>query len=48
MTHQVLASLLPQTSEELKGLLEMALTKQKEALVAHWGENVDEEAKLDR
>eukprot|EP00904_Undaria_pinnatifida_P007190 jgi/Undpi1/3600/HiC_scaffold_16.g06971.m1 len=35
-------------SEELKGLLELALTKQKEALVAHWGENMDEEAKIDR
>lgn len=40
--------LLLQSSEELKGLLERALMKQKEALVAHWGENVDEEGKIDR
>ena len=32
----------------MKGLLELALTKQKEALVAHWGENMDEEAKIER
>lgn len=34
--------------EELKGLLELALTKQKEALLAHWGENMDEERNIDR
>lgn len=37
-----------QDSEELKGLLELALTKQKEALLAHWGENMDEEGNIDR
>ena len=37
-----------QTSEELKGLLETALAKQKEALIAHWGQNVDEEGRIDR
>ncbi|CAM9363331.1 unnamed protein product [Pylaiella littoralis] len=36
------------SSEELKGLLETAFTKQKEALVSHWGENVDEKEKIDR
>lgn len=40
--------LLYQSSEELKGLLETALTTQKEALIAHWGKNVAEEAKIDR
>lgn len=39
---------MPQDCEELKGLLELALTKQKEALLTHWGENMDEEAKIDR
>ncbi|CAM9581475.1 unnamed protein product [Ectocarpus sp. 12 AP-2014] len=36
------------SSEELKGLLETALTTQKEALIAHWGKNVAEEANIDR
>ncbi|CAM9168007.1 unnamed protein product [Ascophyllum nodosum] len=36
------------TSEELKKLLEVALTKQKEALVAHWGMGVAEEANINR
>lgn len=40
--------LLRQSSEELKGLLEVAFTKQKEALVAHWGQGVDEEAKINK
>lgn len=39
---------LRQSSEELKGLLEVAFTKQKEALIAHWGQGVDEEAKIDK
>lgn len=36
------------TSEDLKQLLETALTKQKEELVAHWGQGLEEEAKIDR
>lgn len=27
--------------------MEIALAKQKEALIAHWGENVDEEGRID-
>lgn len=48
MTSGVSTLLLYQSSEELKGLLETAFTKQKEALVSHWGENADEEGEIDR
>jgi len=41
------SSLRVQSSEELKGLLETALANQKEALIAHWGGNVDEEGRID-
>lgn len=43
-----LPSVVCQTSAELKALLEKAFTAQKEALVAHWGGNADEEGKIDR
>lgn len=49
-TH-LLVSLPPvvcQSSEELKTLLETAFKAQREALVAHRGENSDEEGKIDR
>eukprot|EP00752_Nemacystus_decipiens_P009402 g8405.t1 len=36
------------SSEELKSLLETAFKAQKEALVAHWGENMEEAGKIDR
>lgn len=36
------------SSEELKGLLENAFLAQKEALIAQWGGNEDEEGKIDR
>jgi len=37
-----------QSSEELKRLLEVALTNQKEALIGHWGRDTTEEANIDR
>lgn len=43
-----LPHLVCQTSQELKELLEVAFTAQKEALVAHWGANADEAGKIDR
>lgn len=46
--HVLPCLLLLQSSEELKGLLEVAFTKQKEALVTHWGQGVDEEANIDK